>query len=45
MNTIRAGDHQAMQTVYVVKVTGGRFDIVDMVEAETAIGPDACTQF
>ena len=45
MKTIRAGDHQAMQTVYVVKVTGGRFDIVDMVEAETAIGPDACTQF
>lgn len=45
MKTIRAGDHQAMQTVYVVKVTGGRFDIVDMVEAETAIGPDACTRF
>ena len=45
MKTIRAGDHQAMQTVYVVKVTGGRFDIVDMVEAETAIGPDTCTRF
>ena len=45
MKTIRAGDHQAMQTVYVVKVTGGRFDIVDTVEAGAAIGPDACAQF
>ena len=45
MKTIRAGDHQAMQTVYVVKVTGGRFDIVDTVEAGMAIGPDACAQF
>lgn len=43
--TIRAGDHQAMQPIYVVKVTGGRFDIVDAVEAEAAIGPDACTRF
>lgn len=43
--TIRAGDHQAMQPMYVVRVTKGKFDIVDKVSAESAIGPDACTRF
>ncbi len=43
--TIRAGDHQAMQTMYVVRVNKGKFDIIDQVEAEKAIGPDACTRF
>lgn len=43
--TIRAGDHQAMQPMYVVRVTKGKFDIVDKVSAENAIGPDACTRF
>lgn len=43
--TIRAGDHQAMQPMYVVRVNKGKFDIVTSVPADTAIGPDACTRF
>lgn len=43
--TIRAGDHQAMQPMYVVRVTKGKFDIIDNVSADNAIGPDACTRF
>lgn len=43
--TIRAGDHQAMQSMYVVRVNKGKFDIIDNVSAENAIGPDACTRF
>jgi branched-chain amino acid transport system substrate-binding protein len=43
--TIRAGDHQAMQPMYAVRVTKGKFDIIDNVSSENAIGPDACTRF
>jgi branched-chain amino acid transport system substrate-binding protein len=43
--TLRAGDHQAIQTMYVVRVTGGAFKIVAQVKGEDAIGPDACTRF
>jgi branched-chain amino acid transport system substrate-binding protein len=43
--TIRAGDHQAAQTMYVVRVTGGQFKIVSQVPGEEAIGADACTRF
>jgi branched-chain amino acid transport system substrate-binding protein len=43
--TIRAGDHQAQQTMYVVKVTGGQFKIVGQVAGEDAIGKDECTRF
>ncbi len=43
--TIRAGDHQAMQTMYVVQVTGGKFKIISNVSAKDAIGPDTCTRF
>jgi branched-chain amino acid transport system substrate-binding protein len=43
--TLRAGDHQAMQTMYVVKVTGGEFRIVGQVAGEDAIGKDECTRF
>ncbi len=43
--TLRAGDHQAAQTMYVVRVTGGAFKIVGQVKGEDAIGPDACTRF
>lgn len=43
--TIRAGDHQAMQPMYVVRVTKGKFDIIDSVASDKAIGPDACTRF
>lgn len=40
--TLRAGDHQAVQTMYVVRVTGGKFKIVSQVKGEDAIGPDTC---
>jgi len=40
--TLRAGDHQAVQTMYVVRVTGGKFKIVSQVNGEDAIGPDTC---
>lgn len=43
--TLRAGDHQAVQTMYVVRVTDGKFRIVGQVKGEDAIGPDACTRF
>ncbi len=43
--TLRAGDHQAVQTMYVVRVTGGQFKIVSQVTGEEAIGADACTRF
>ncbi len=31
--------------MYVVRVNKGKFDIIDNVSAENAIGPDACTRF
>jgi branched-chain amino acid transport system substrate-binding protein len=43
--TLRAGDHQAIQTMYVVRVNGGKFTIVGEVKGDDAIGPDACTRF
>jgi len=45
MKTLRAGDHQAMQEMYAVKVEAGQFQIVGKVAAEAAIGPDTCTRF
>lgn len=43
--TIRAGDHQAIQTMYVVQVTSGKFKIINHVNGEDAIGPDTCKRF
>jgi branched-chain amino acid transport system substrate-binding protein len=43
--TLRAADHQAVQTMYVVRVSDGKFRIVGQVKGEDAIGPDACTRF
>lgn len=43
--TMRAGDHQAIQPMYVVQITGSSFEIVDRIDGETAIGPDACERF
>ena len=43
--TIRAGDHQAMQTMYVVQVKGGKFGIINKVAGKDAIGPDTCKAF
>ena len=45
MKTLRAGDHQAMQDMYAVRVNAGQFEIVGMVTAAAAIGPDTCTKF
>lgn len=42
---IRAGDHQAMQPMYVVRVNKGKFNIIDSVSADKAIGPDRCERF
>ena len=43
--TIRAGDHQAMQTMYVVQVKDGKFGIINKVAGKDAIGPDTCKAF
>jgi branched-chain amino acid transport system substrate-binding protein len=43
--TIRAGDHQAMQIMYVVQVTDGKFKIISQVSGADAIGPDTCKRF
>lgn len=45
VKTIRAGDHQAIQPVYVVEVKGGAFTIADRIAGEDAIGPDVCDRF
>ena len=45
VKTLRAGDHQAMQDMYAVRVNNGQFEIVGKVAAAAAIGPDACTRF
>lgn len=45
MKTMRAGDHQAMQDMYAVRVNGGKFEIVGKVAGAAAIGPDTCTRF
>ena len=42
---MRAGDHQAMQDMYAMRVNGGQFELVGRVKAEAAIGPDVCTRF
>ncbi len=43
--TIRADDHQAIQKMYVVRVTKGKFVIANEVAGEAAIGEDACKRF
>jgi branched-chain amino acid transport system substrate-binding protein len=43
--TLRAEDHQAVQKMYVVQVTGGQFKIVGEVPGPEAIGKDECTRF
>ena len=45
VKTLRAGDHQAMQDMYAVRVNGGEFQIVGKVMAAQAIGPNTCTKF
>jgi branched-chain amino acid transport system substrate-binding protein len=43
--TMRGGDHQAIQPMYVVRVSGGQFKIVGQVSGDEAIGPDECKRF
>jgi branched-chain amino acid transport system substrate-binding protein len=45
VKTIRAGDHQAMQDMYAVRVNNGKFEIVGKVSAAAAVGADVCTRF
>ncbi len=45
VKTLRAGDHQAMQDMYAVRVNNGAFEIVGKVSAAAAIGADSCTKF
>jgi len=45
VKTMRAGDHQAMQDMYAVRVNSGQFEIVGKVPASAAIGPDTCAKF
>ncbi len=42
---MRAGDHQAIQDMYAVRVEGGKFRIVSKVAGTLAVGPDSCTRF
>lgn len=42
---MRAGDHQAMQDMFAVRVENGEFNIVGRVSSDQAIGPDTCTRF
>lgn len=43
--TMRAGDHQAIQDMYVVKLINGKFQIYNKVAGMDAIGPDTCKRF
>jgi branched-chain amino acid transport system substrate-binding protein len=42
---MRAGDHQAVQDMYAVKVNGGKFTIIAKVPGDKAVGPDTCAKF
>ena len=42
---MRAGDHQAMQDMFAVRVENGESNIVGRVPSDQAIGPDVCTRF
>jgi ABC-type branched-subunit amino acid transport system substrate-binding protein len=42
---MRAGDHQAVQDMFAVRMTNGKFKVVSKVPGEAAIGPDTCTKF
>ncbi len=45
MKEMRAGDHQAIQDMYVVRVAAGKFTIIGNVPGTVAVGPDTCTRF
>lgn len=43
--TMRAGDHQAIQDMYVTRLQNGQFKVLSKVDGAAAIGPDTCTRF
>jgi branched-chain amino acid transport system substrate-binding protein len=43
--TMRAGDHQAIQDMYVTRMTDGKFKVLSKVAGAAAIGPDSCSKF
>jgi ABC-type branched-subunit amino acid transport system substrate-binding protein len=43
--TMRAGDHQAIQDMYVTRMTDGKFKVLSKVAGDAAIGPDSCSKF
>ncbi|SCK14804.1 amino acid/amide ABC transporter substrate-binding protein, HAAT family [Variovorax sp. HW608] len=43
--TIRAGDHQAIQDMYIVAVRKGQFEVIAKIAGPDAIGPNVCTRF
>ena len=45
MKEMRAGDHQAVQDMYAVKVQGGEYKIITQVAGPAAVGPDSCERF
>lgn len=45
VKTIRAGDHQTVQPMYVVQIKDGAFTITKRIEGEDAIGEDTCERF
>lgn len=45
MKEMRAGDHQAVQDMYVTRLQDGKFSVLSKVEGKDAIGPDTCARF
>lgn len=45
MKEMRAGDHQAVQDMYVTRLQDGKFSVLSKVGGKDAIGPDTCTRF
>jgi branched-chain amino acid transport system substrate-binding protein len=45
MKEMRAGDHQAVQDMYAVKVQGGAYKIITQVPGPAAVGADSCERF
>lgn len=42
---MRAGDHQAVQDMYAVRMNNGKFSVASKVAGDVAVGPDTCTRF
>jgi branched-chain amino acid transport system substrate-binding protein len=42
---MRAGDHQAVMDMFIVRVDGTEFRTTDRVDGKVAVGPDKCERF